>query len=222
MESMTESQKKIYKKYKPYLVSATILLFSFFLLFQVAIPNFSNAGLVRQQMDEEKKKISNLQSTLNIISRGVDDAQLNSDVKMVTKALPDSKSFFPIFMSLFSASSKSSVSLGEFSIKVGNVYTKEKVGDSSPGKLFLSIALKISSTDINNIIKFPQELYKSLPLAEVQDISMSESSGTYNVQFYYKPYDLTLLNKQDKINQFSPSQQQILEKIRGWDKGEGI
>lgn len=208
-----------YSKYKQYILPLILFCVSFFIIFKVFLPELSSISEEKRVIEAKKMEIETLQKTYETLS-GQDDTEIDDDLKIATSALPASKDPSAIFQAMVSAAAKSNVELKQFSFKVGSIYGKQAQSFSSDktGIPFLTVLIRISSTDAQNFIRFASEIQKSVPIAEVKNINMQGSSGTLEVNFYYKPYDLTVLTKQNKIIPLTPAEEKILEQLREWGK----
>ncbi|MCL5090450.1 MAG: hypothetical protein M1514_00395, partial [Patescibacteria group bacterium] len=103
------------------------------------------------------------------------------------------------------------------SLKLGNIYSKDKPETAGPKTPSVSIIMEATG-DSKNLIKFSDELHKTLPLAEVKKMGTAQSRGTYEVNFFYKPYNLNALARQEVVNSISPAQINLLKTLEEWLK----
>ena len=210
--------RPLYLKYKTYLFPACLLLASFFVLLTIVLPQVSEIQNIRQDIEAKKSQVAKLEKTYETLSK-VDDSASKTNFSILTKALPSSKDLSLIFSALTSASSIANVELSSFSLKVGDVYgDKADVASAVSGFPAITVEATIKALSSLGLVKFVEEMHKKLPLSEVKKISGVEDTTTITMSFFYKPYDLTNLSKQDQLSPISASEQQILDQLKDWDK----
>lgn len=210
--------KGIYLKYKTYFFPILLLVASFFVLLTIILPQFSQIQKVRQEIDAKKIQVAKLEKTYETLSK-TNDLDSKSSFSTVTKALPSSKDLSLIFSALTSASSVANVELSSFSLKVGDVYgTRVDTASAVSGFPAITVETTIKSLSSLGLVKFVEEMHKKLPLSEVKKISGVEDTTTITMSFFYKPYDLTNLSKQDQISPLTSREQQLLDQLKDWDK----
>lgn len=187
-----------YRKYKSFIIPIAISLFTLLIFIQVFLNQLFSILDTRQKIETEKSALAELQTTLNFIN-SADDSVLENDLSVVNKSLPDAKDILSIYLGLMSASAKANITIDSFSFKIGNLYDKNTKAKSTSGVPELSASIKSSSANPENLARFPDALYKSLPLSDVKQMSLSKNTSLYDLVFYYKPYDLNILAKQEKL-----------------------
>lgn len=176
-----KSLKFILNKNKSFLLPAIVLLVSIALFFQFVIPQFRVLIAVQKEAREGQLKLETLKANLGLLTN-IDEDALDSQLKVLSLALPLNKDFIGILNSVFTTAQRTGVSLGSFSLRIGDI-SKSENGNSLPDiKLALPIDANIAT--INN---FAEAINKTVPLSEVYSIRVANASSTVNLSFYYKP-----------------------------------
>jgi hypothetical protein len=71
--------------------------------------------------------------------------------------------------------------------------------------------------ETKNIANFASEIVKTMPIAEVTSINISQNFGTLAVLFYYKPFPSQNFNDQDTITLLSGSQESLIKQVSAWN-----
>lgn len=174
-----------------------IVLLSLMLFFQFVIPQFKSLLLVRKEAKESLLKLETLKANLDMLAN-IDEEVLDSQLKTLSLALPLNKDFIGILNSVFSTAQKTGVSLGNFSLKIGDISQSESE-DSFPN-VKLSLPIDASITTINN---FLEAINKSVPLSETYSIKAVNTSSTVNMSFYYKPLGASGYSEDARVNPIS-------------------
>lgn len=210
--------EQLYVKYKDYLIPILSIIICFFLLVFITIPQIGILSEKQQQYNLEKTKLQILTNNYNVLS-GLNDITLNSQLALAVGVLPSGKNFSSVLNSINLAANKSGVFLGDYEFQVGDL-SKIPLGKNVPA---LELTLSING-GVNETVKFVNELYNSLPIAEVTNITVSNNRSSIIAIFYYKPFadnknnssPVTALSKNylDTINQVSSwNNPQVLEII---------
>lgn len=210
-----------YKRYKGYLFSLALLLIAVTIFFQVTLPQFAAFNQIKKEIEDKKKEVVDLASSVGVVS-GLDEEVLSKNLTTARNALPDTKDFIGVFLALEASSARAGVILEDFSLKIGKVYSK-KVGEEvketgASGTLSLSLAINASGST-SQLTTFAQELQKVLPVSEVKKLNISGDNGGFEVEFYYKPYNLVAISSQKKVSGLTQKHEQLLEELKSWGGG---
>lgn len=212
-----EELKRYYVKYKKQILPLVFLSLSFFLIFRVILPQTSAISESNQLISSKTSQIDTLQKTLSVVS-SQNDSLIEEQMDTATKALPGIKNIAIIFEALTSAAAASGSELREFSLKVGGVYGRAaKVTGFVKGVPSISVTARISGTPFD-LIKFSKEAQERLPLAEVKALDTSKDTGTFEIDFFYKPYDIAAIAKQEKVSSLTQVDLNLLTQLKEWDK----
>jgi hypothetical protein len=212
---MEKALKQFYSKNKAYLLPSFIIFAAIFILFAVLLPQLGALQETRDKINQEEKEIRQLQSAFTTI-RDFDPNELSNNLSLLSSALPDRKNIVGIFLGLSSAGSASGVRIDGVSFKPGIIIGKEGNISSSKNAPSLLVDIRVSANDMESIRSFIKELYKSFPISEIESVNINESGGSFKINFYYKPYNLSALKSPATIKPLTPSDQKVLENLRTW------
>ena len=207
----------IYKKHKNQLVPAALFLAAFFVIFRIILPQWSDIQNVKEELSKKNISIETLKSTLSVL-QATPDATVDKNYELVTTALPVGKDIILIFNELNNAAQKASVKLGGFSLKVGGVYSKQKItitGKTVSGIPYLNILVKASG-DTNKLKDFANVMYKSLPLIEIKTIDISKRDAQYDSNFFFNPIALRSSKANIPLTQIDAGENSLLKQLEGW------
>lgn len=199
------------------MIPGILLILCLFIVFKVIFPQLLSISESNSEIKNKKIEAEALSKTLSILS-SLDANQIEVDLNTSTHALPTSKDIALIFSSLTSAANSSQATLREFSLKVGGIYGRAIKGVGSKGTPSIDVIAKISSPNPASFITFSREIQKRLPLSEIKSMNSSGTTATYEIGFFYKPIDIAIVAKQDRINSLSQSDINTLGQLREWDK----
>jgi len=183
--------KFLYVWYKDFIIPVFIIFVSLLLFVKIIIPQLWDLLKVYEEQKAAIQTLSIMQNKLNFL-KSISDSTLDSQLTIVSRALPTDKDFAGVLYALSDASSKAGVSLADFKFTVGSLSQIE-----NEGKL-LTFDLDITLTGNPKVVTdFISRLRKTLPLSEVTKISIQENLSTLAVHFYYEP--LTNLKYNDSV-----------------------
>lgn len=207
--------KTFYKKYSSILIPGVFVLCAFFLFLQVVLPALSALNSARANLSSEQKKLSSYNESIAMLQR-TEESQLSYDVGVVTAALPPSKDVQATYLALTESAAASGVTLSGFSVVVGDIYgksdAKSPTSATSEPTPFMSTNITLSGVNIQSLTQFMSQLQKSAPLSRVTGFSITDGQGTMGINFYYKPYDLSVINS-NVVSQLTANQQQLLKSL---------
>ncbi|MBF8249676.1 MAG: hypothetical protein HW400_277 [Candidatus Levybacteria bacterium] len=173
--------KIIYDKNKLLIIPIVVILVSLVLFFQFVIPQFNALITLNKQAKESELKLQVLKKNLDMLSN-INESTLDSQLSVLTQALPFNKDFIGILNSVYSTAQMTGVGLGGFSFAVGDL-SKPESSNNSP---VVTLSLPINSS-VMVVNSFVETISKTVPLAEVSLIKVGASSSVVNLSFYYKP-----------------------------------
>lgn len=178
---------RIYRKRKQQLIPLIFGFSAIFIFFRIILPQLADVGQVQDLISSKNSIISAKEATVMLLN-SLSPEDVDIDYQIATTALPLQKDIVLIYDQLNKVAARSDVELGGFSVKIGDVYLaegrdyKEK---SVSGVPYLNIVVSVSGQN-ENMRKFAEELYKSIPLVEINTIDITRNSARYDVNFYYK------------------------------------
>ncbi len=210
--------RQIYRKRKQQILPLALGFATFFVFFRVVMPQWTDIVDAQQLITTKSSTIAAKESSLSLL-RSVSDEKVNSDFTLATTALPLKKDIVLIYNQLNSVATRSNVELGGFSVKIGGIYETET---PRPGRATVggvpSINILVSVSGENDSIRlFASELYKSIPLVQINSIDVGSNDARYDVNFYYKP--IVALPKNVDTTSLVPlnaAEESQLEELRLW------
>lgn len=198
------------------LLGITIIV-SFFLLFNVIIPELNNWFSIRKEVAATRQQISVLQQNINFLNN-LDKGILNSQLQTATQALPATKDFGMMLNAISNASATSGISLNDYSFEIGNIASSSGQLTTSKYSGLSSIQVTVTvNGNLGQIRKFVQSLQNSLPLSEVTTINGSGSNMTIAIIFYQKPFPTTNFSADTPLTPVSQEQVTLLQNLSKWE-----
>ena len=202
-----KSLKFIFERNKPYILPSIIIVICIALFLQFVIPQFKILSLAQEEARLASLKLQILKENLNVLTN-TDEKSLDSRLKILNLALPLNKDFGGILNSIYYASQKTGVSLGSFSLQIGELADTKKSVD------FPSISLTIPiSANAPAVNSFVEVLSKTVPISEVTIIKIRNVSSSIKLSFYYKPLGFTNLKEDARINPISQKGLGIINRL---------
>lgn len=214
--------KILYKRYKLYLVPVLIITASVMLFVFFVIPQVQEIFVIRDQENLVKEKIITLQKNLEFVA-ALDDTSLDSQLQVVSGALPGEKDFIGVLNAIRNASIKSGVSVGDYVFQVGSLsQTTEKAAGNTGSFPSLSLSLELKSGEIEGAKRFLNALAKIIPICEVSDIEATEKGSKMTVAFYYRAIPPIALDYKTLMKPLSKSQESTFKEVSSWALEESL
>ncbi|HBB76703.1 MAG: hypothetical protein A2186_02390 [Candidatus Levybacteria bacterium RIFOXYA1_FULL_41_10] len=175
--------KTLYSDYKPFLAPILTILGCIMLFLIVILPQLNEFLRSQTAVTEERRKLGVLQNNLSTLER-LSDKELESQLALVSSALPSGKNFEAIINALSYSANVSGTILGNFDFAVGSL-------TEAPAEIqkFPSLEIDINlSGDATVVSSFLQTLNKTLPISRVVKIGINPGSANIKLAFYYKPF----------------------------------
>jgi hypothetical protein len=173
----------LYQRYKDYALPVGVIFVCFIIFVVLILPQVQSLLSASQEEKLELSKLSVLKNNLNIITT-TNDSFLDSELNVLSQALPPNKDFTGILDAISLSANKSGVSLGQFEFTVGDL---SKVSPQVRGFTTLEIILSING-GITGLTSFLDQLSKTLPLSDVVSIQTTDKFSTITLAFYYKSF----------------------------------
>ncbi len=204
--------KIIYARYKQHIFYMVIIIVCVILFLTMIIPRTSELSNLQKEAKNEANKLAVLKNNLNLLS-GMNDATLNSQLGLVSKALPVDKDFEGVLNAVSLAAVKSGALLSDYEFQVGDL---SQTPSNTSGFPFLKLSLNIKAGPKQSSL-FVNELYKSFPLCEVTSIEQGEDSSNIAVMFFYKPLPNIEFNEDKPVQPVSKNDLQFIDKLSSWN-----
>lgn len=204
-----ESLKTVYQDYKNYLIPLGIIFVCIVLLIMIILPQLTLISDTQQKKEEEVNKLNILNTNL-VQLESINDGALSDYVSTVTLALPIQKNFESVLGAISSAANVSGVLVGDYQFQVGDISHPPKAG----GGKFPSIEISLSLTsDVDSTLRFMDEIYRTVPLAEVKGVSVSGDSTTIDLVFFFKPLPPSGIDPTIQFRKITPKDKNLLNEI---------
>ena len=207
--------KILYRKYKEHLVYILVIFITVVLFLFTVLPRIKDLARLNNEKKIELNKVSILKNNLNLLSN-LDDSELDSQLLIVSSALPSEKDFEGVLNALSLASGRSGASLGDYEFQVGDLSQRSSV--KTTGFPFLTLVVNIKGTT-SQIVNFVGSLFKSTPISEVTSIMQNANSATISIVFYYKTLLPIPLNDSTQIIPLSEKGKEIINTLSSWGVG---
>ena len=207
----------LYRRYKEYLLPVGVIFVSILLFLFVIIPQFQNFLDAQQQSKAEANKLVVLKNNLNLLTN-MDESQMDSQLKVLSGALPSNKDFEGILNGISAAADKAGVFLGDYEFQVGDI-TKPSLNIQSFPSLQLTLTIY---GGVGGVTRFMSELYKTVPLSEITDVKVTSNISEITAVFYYKPFPPLGFNNSAPIIPVSQQGLSIVGNLSSWNNANAV
>jgi hypothetical protein len=206
-----KSLKFIVVKNKPYFLPAFIVLVSIILFFKFVIPQFGELFDAQKQAKEMQLKTKAFKENLDVLE-SINDKTLNSQVEILKLALPTKKDYIAVLNAVYLAAQRTGISLGRFSLVVGDLSEPENNEDFSTIKL--TVPINSPPAAVHNFI---QAINKTFPLVGIYSIKVGDESSSVDLGFHYKSLAVDSSKISQSNNSLSPISKEglaVIDKLR--------
>lgn len=214
---MEKELRQVYRKYKAQLLPIALIFSSFFIIFRIALPQWSEISDVSRQIDKKEEAVADLEKTITLLQTTPSDV-IDRNFEITTTALPPEKNVALMFTMLNGAANKADVKLQGFNLRVGDIFDTQKDVKSEKsieGIPYLNVTIQAEGSN-ENLKVFAENLYKSLPLIELTRVAIDKGLGSFDVNFFFKPYDTIPAAFLNKIDNITPEEAELLKQLEGW------
>ncbi len=204
--------KTLYRKYKEHLIYILVIFVTVVLFLFSVLPRISDLAKLNNQRKIELNQLSILKNNLSLLSN-LDDSVLDSQLFLVSSALPSEKDFEGVLNSISLATAKSGASLDDYEFQVGGL--SQRLSVKTTGFPFLTLSVSIRGTPLQ-VAKFIGYLSRSTPLSQVTSIMQDSRNATLAINFYYKALAPSQFNDSQAIAPISEEGKQIIETLSSW------
>ncbi|MFH1833228.1 MAG: hypothetical protein ABH816_03670 [Candidatus Levyibacteriota bacterium] len=214
--------KILYIRCKPYLISVLIITASVMLFVFFVMPQIQEIFVIRAQEDLTKEKIITLQKNLEFVA-SLDDIDLDSQLQIVSGALPGEKDFIGVLNAIRSASVKSGVSVGDYVFQVGSLSQETEKSSGNIGSFpSLSLSLELKDGGIEGVRRFLNSLAKIIPISEVNGVDSAENRSKMTIVFYYRAIPPISVDYTALIKPLSKGQEATFKDVSSWMLEESL
>ena len=193
-------------------VYATIIIVCILLSVFVIYPQIQNFLNINAQVSQLKSQISTLQNNINNINN-LNDNDLQSNFDLMNEAVPVDKDFAGAIEAISSAATDTNVILEDYTVVVGS-YSSKAQSRTSNNSLTLNISINGS---LSGIVNYLTKIKQSLPLMEVQNITVVKNQATMEISVYYVPYRQSSVDLTSTNLSLSPVEQSTLNQLSDWN-----
>ncbi|MBI4078682.1 MAG: hypothetical protein HY429_00050 [Candidatus Levybacteria bacterium] len=201
--------RKIYAKYKEYIVPAFVLVACLLLVIFVIIPQTRNLIETKEKEEETKARIRRLKENINFIS-SIDEKIQDKEFQLLLRALPIEKDYVGIITAIVSASQQTGVGIGDFSFQIGSLSS-----DTIQEATTISFTVTLHG-GIDEAKRFLRELENTLPISDSETIKFESLSTSVAVSFHYKPFIPQIIDYRTKLEPFSKQDRELISTISAW------
>jgi len=197
-----------YSRNRMFIVPGVVIIVCVILLLEVVTPQLMSWYATQQLIAQNKQSIDTLSHSIDVLS-GFDDATLDTNLTLVTTALPGDKELLGTLGSINRAAIASKVALSDYSFQ----------GDkTSKG---LSIDLVVTGS-LAGVQQFLTSIKNELPLATVDGVDYVAAGGsTIHVSFYYTTFPHFTFNAQTPLSDLNAKQNDLLAQLSSFDSAIG-
>ena len=205
----------LYSRYKDFIVPFLVIAVVIGLFVRITVPAVQDLFKGYEEQKTAMLMLGNMRNKLNFL-KGIDGSSLDTQLRVVSAALPIDKDFFGILNAISEVSNKSGVGLEEFGFKVGSLSKVEEASEYP--SLNLSLTLNGNVEAVDNFIR---RLVKTLPLSEIVKVSVQEDHSTIAIDFYYKPIKPSKYDDSLPIGHVSAKGLSLIDEISSFSIPEG-
>lgn len=207
-----EKVSEYYKNYTGLIYSVLFILGSVLIIFVVIMPSISSIGSLQGELQASQKKLVDYNNSATLL-KNFDDKQLSNQMDLVSRALPSSKDIQAIYLALTQSASTANISVRGFTVQVGDVFKKSsQKQQADSGIPFVKVNVNLSGMNLETLAGFTAALSKQFPLNKVALVNVVQGEVNMDIDFYYKPYDLSLINR-STVSPLLPTEDALLSKL---------
>lgn len=202
--------KILFNKYKQFIFPVSVIAVCFILLLMLIIPQVGEYFSVEEEIKDLRNKNSQAKDNINFLTN-FNQTFNNESLEIATSALPGEKDYVGIIQAVSNSSLASGVLINEFSFAVGNIAPQEGGGQNPTIRFSVNVA-----GGIGQVTNFIDSIYKSFPLAEVDNVEFSRAGAEISLLFYYKAIPNIVADYSRPIRPVSGQETAILDTLSSW------
>ncbi len=213
-----EDIRILYFKYKDtpqFSISLSVLIAVIVMMIvgRFIMPQMDRWFSIQHEVDATNQRINTLEKNISLVN-ALSEQTIDNDYDLAKKALPYVKDYTSIINTINYLAISSSMALDDYTFQVGNLSTTSaKLAPETA--ISVKVALKGS---IEQFQTFLEKVNAVLPLAEIVNVSYSNSGGDVGIIFFYKylPKE-TQITYTDPLRTLDQDKLNTIEKIKSWD-----
>jgi Tfp pilus assembly protein PilO len=181
------------------------------------LPHLQTWFSIQNEIKETQNRVTTIRDNIRLI-QNTNTVAIDEEYTLAVQALPHDRDFAGILQSIAQASLKSNVEVSDYSFSLGTIVNnKEDISKTKLLPITTSIAI---SGNIDNVMKFTDEIEKELPLVEVKGITYSSGKAEISLSFFIKEFpDLKIINSVP-LTQLTQKDRELLNTLRTWSAVE--
>jgi hypothetical protein len=204
VRSMLEDNKEL-------LVPLGVVLAAILLFIIVVLPQIMNFPAKKSERDVEVARLTEIKQAKEIL-QSLDRIKLDSDLKIADSALPSDKNFEIILNAISAAASLSNSQITDYKYSQSG-----PVAPASAQALSgLNFEIEIEG-EIDQAVKFIDELYKTYPISEAKKIDYDGGISKVSLVFYYNPFTTGVAKEAALARDSSPAEKKALAELSKWN-----
>lgn len=220
------SLRFLYYRYRDsahFMLSITVLIIVIccLLIFGFIIPQIEKWFSIRSEVEATLSRTTVINDNIAYMN-ALNRAQLESDVQVVTAALPIEKNFGEILNAIGTSSFRSGVAFRDYSFQVGSVASSSGQTSSivMQGLSAVKLTLVINGT-VDQLRGFLREVQKTLPLSQVISVEGTSGAITVTLEFYQKNLPQVTLKDDQPIPRVIETNAVQINQLSGWRSTQG-
>ncbi|GEM_PF-2476572 len=208
-----ESLKILYLENKEFVLPFLAIGISFVLFFVFILPQVLSFPSKKASRDQEIIRLNEIKAAKQLLA-GINESELDSQIKSSTTALPSDKDSGAILNAIIKAANLSNTQLDGYGFSGSIGAQSGKAGNKNPNLTF-----KISvNGDPIQVVKFVEELYKTSPVSEITNIDYAGGISELTVEFYYKAFTPNVTSNEILPRELTVKEKATLDKISSWNQ----
>lgn len=195
-------------------IAVSILLFIIFI-----IPQLLSFPSRKSSVDAENAILNKIKESEKILSTANIDL-INSQVELAAKTLPEKKTIEEALGAIFTAASLSNSQIESYQFIDSGTEGRSNSKESENKYQSLDFSVNIFG-DINQVVDFINQLYKSYPISSVKNINISEGIASMTISFFYSPFVTGSLENRTNVRSMSEKEKEAIEEIQSWNETLG-
>lgn len=207
-----EKVSEYYKKYTGVIYSVLFILGAILIIFVVIMPSLSSIGNLQNEAQASQKTLVDYKNSASLL-KNFDDKQLSTQMDLVTRVIPPSKDIQAIYLALTQSAAVSNISVRGFTVQAGDVFQKStQKPQADSGIPFVKVNVNLSGVNLDTLSSFITSLSKQFPLSKVALVNVAQGEVNMDINFYYKPYDLSLIDR-SIVSPLSSSEEGLMKQL---------
>lgn len=204
----------LYDNYKEFFLPFGIFVVSLLIFINFTLPQIKNLLDLDAKIKLQNEKLQVMKDNLNKLS-AMDSSTLESQRTISSRALPSDKDFAGVLNAVSQAALKSQVILGDYGFEVGDIKKIESDVKYPGFKLTLDLV-----GGPQEMQRFMEELYKTVPISEVIAVKSSPDSSQVTAIFYYKAEPPVKIRNDVPVKMISKEGSIMLSEISTWTNAQ--